>query len=802
MKHSYSNDDTCFSIDVIDEILEEDFNALLDEGSKILHCIEGTILEEKLFAEFDEFMAMNIEGNSQFKFDTKEPPFKKITFNIDYKIKTSLEEPPLDLELKPLHNHLKYVFLEEPSFLPVIISSQLSEQNKNKLISVLKRHKQAFAWKTTASSNSPWVSTIHCIPKKGGITVVTNKKDELVPTRTITGGRVCLDYRKLNEATAKDHFPLPFMDQMLERLTGNKYFCFLNGFSGYFQIPIDHMDQEKTTFTCPFGKYAYRWIPFDLCNAPATFQSSTKRRNHPLIEAARTMLIYAKAPLFLWTEVVATVCYTQNRSSIRLRHGKLQPKVDIGIFIGCAPTKKAFRIYNRCTRRIIKTIHVDFDELIAVASEHSSSEPALHGMTPATISSGLIPNIPPSTLFLPPTRTDWDLLFQPLFDELLNPPPSVDRLAPKVIAPIAEVVAPEPAALTGSPSSIIVDQDAPSPKENHDLDVAHMKNDPFFGIPILKNDFKASSSSDVIPTVVHTAAPNSEHVNKLTKDHPLDNIIVEPKTYKDALTQSWWIEAMQEELNEFERIEVWELVPCLDKVMVITIKWIYKMKLDELGGILKNKARLVARGYRQEEGIDFEESFAPVARLDAIRIFLAFAAHMNLIVYQMDVKTAFCMKRFMLANQIEFSEGTMDPTLFIRIQGKDILLALESLKKYGMKSIDPVDTTMVEKSKLDEDTQGKAVDPTHYHGMVGTLMYLTASRPDLTFDVFMCARYQAKPTEKHLHAGNGYPRKGQKLKPKRQNRARERKECERKVKSMPKVNKKSKSNQVKVNLGK
>ncbi|GJX82082.1 retrovirus-related pol polyprotein from transposon TNT 1-94 [Tanacetum coccineum] len=116
---------------------------------------------------------------------------------------------------------------------------------------------------------------------------------------------------------------------------------------------------------------------------------------------------------------------------------------------------------------------------------------------------------------------------------------------------------------------------------------------------------------------------------------------VEPKTYKDTLTQACWIEAMQEELNEFERLEVWELVPRPDKVMVITLKWIYKVKLDELRGILKNKARLVARGYRQEEGIDFEESFAPVVRLEAIRIFLAFAAHMNMVVYQMDVKTAF-----------------------------------------------------------------------------------------------------------------------------------------------------------------
>ncbi|GJU51589.1 retrovirus-related pol polyprotein from transposon TNT 1-94 [Tanacetum coccineum] len=292
-----------------------------------------------------------------------------------------------------------------------------------------------------------------------------------------------------------------------------------------------------------------------------------ERRNRTLIEAARTMLIYAKALLFLWAEAVATACYTQNHSIIRLRHGKtpyeilhdklpdlsffhvfgalcyqkndsenlgkLQPKADIGIFIGYAPTKKAFRIYNRRTRRIIETIHVDFDELTAMASEHSSSGPALHEMTPATISSGLVPNPPPSTPFVPPSRTDWDLLFQPLFDELLNPPSSVDNPAPEVIAPIAEVVAPEPAASTGSPSSTTVDQDAPSPsnsqttpetqspvisndveEDNHDLDVAHMNNDPFFGIPIPENNSEASSSSDVIPTVVHTATPNSEHVTK------------------------------------------------------------------------------------------------------------------------------------------------------------------------------------------------------------------------------------------------------------------------------------------------
>ncbi|GKC98283.1 putative ribonuclease H-like domain-containing protein [Tanacetum coccineum] len=429
--------------------------------------------------------------------------------------------------------------------------------------------------------------------------------------------------------------------------------------------------------------------------------SVVERRNRILIEAACTMLIYAKAPLFLWAEAVATACYTQNRSIIRLRQGKtpyellhdkppdlsffhvfgalcyltnnsenlgkLQPKADIGIFIGYAPKKKAFRIYNRHTRRIIKTIHVDFNELTAMASEQSSSGPALHKMTPATISSGLVLNHTPSTPPIPPSRTEWDILCQPMFDELLTPPPSVDLQAPEVIAPVVEVIAPVPAVSTGSPSSTNVDQDAPSPsnsqttpetqppvipnnveEDNHDIEVAHMGNDPYFGVPIPEVLSDQSSSSDSIPLeniIGKLARPVSTrlqlHEQALFCYYDAFLTAVEPKTYKDALTQSCWIEAMQEELNEFERLEVWELVPRPDKVMVITLKWIYKVKLDELGGILKNKARLVARGYRQEEGIDFEESFAPVARLEAVRIFLAFAAHMNMVVYQMNVKTAF-----------------------------------------------------------------------------------------------------------------------------------------------------------------
>nr|GEX68434.1 retrovirus-related Pol polyprotein from transposon TNT 1-94 [Tanacetum cinerariifolium] len=396
-----------------------------------------------------------------------------------------------------------------------------------------------------------------------------------------------------------------------------------------------------------------------------------ERKNRTLIEAARTMLIYAKAPLYLWSEAVATSCYTQNRSIIRCRHGK-------------------------------------------------TSYEMLHDRKP-------------------------DLSYLHVFGALCYPNNDSENLGKlQAKADIARIAFPvhveeahAPIESAGSPSLTRVDQDASSP--------------------------------NVISTTVHPDAPISEHLIKWTKDHLIQNIIgelsrpvstrlqlheqamfyyydafltsFEPNTYKEALTQSCWIEAMQKELHEFERL---------------------KVKLDELRGILKNKARLVARGYRQEEGIDFEESFALMARLEAVQIFLAFAAHMNMIVYQMDVKTIFLngilceevyvsqpngfvdpdkpnhvyklkkalyglkqalrawydlLSSFMLSQG--FSKGMVDPTLFINRKGKDILL--------GMESCDPVNTPMVEKSKLDEDTQGKVVDPTHYRGM-------------------------ARPTEKHLHA--------------------------------------------------
>ncbi|GKC38893.1 uncharacterized mitochondrial protein-like protein [Tanacetum coccineum] len=316
-----------------------------------------------------------------------------------------------------------------------------------------------------------------------------------------------------------------------------------------------------------------------------------------------------------------------------------------------APAKKAYRIYNKRTRLIIETIHVDFDELTTMASKQFSIGPEPQLLTPGIISSGLMPNPPFLTPYVLPTKKKWDTLFQPKFDEYFNPLLSFVSLVPADADP------------TGIPSSTTIDQDTSSLK---------------------------SSSRDVIPTNVQSVNQPPEHLRKWTKDHPLDNVIG-------------------------------------NRVMIITLKWIFKVKLDELGGVLKNKARLVARGYHQEEGIDFKESFALVTRLEAIRIFIAYAAYKNMTVYQRDVKSSFL-------NGILREEISQSPRGIFRNQSK---YALEIIKQYGMETNDPVDTPMVEKYKLDEDPQGKAVDPIRYHGMIGSLMYLTSSRPNLVFVVYM-----------------------------------------------------------------
>nr|GEW16773.1 DNA-directed DNA polymerase [Tanacetum cinerariifolium] len=244
-----------------------------------------------------------------------EDPFQFLLMDFkqaeETKAKSSIEGSP-KIELKELPSHLEYAFLEESDKLPVIIAKNLKDVEKEALIKVLKSHKRAIAWKISdikdsrrnqegshkthgvgmiyLISYSPWVSPIHCVPKKGNMTIVANENNELIPTRLVTGWRVCIDYRKFNDATRKDHFSLPFMDQMLVRLAENELYCFLDGFSGYFQVPIDPQDQEKTTFTCLYRTFAYRRMPFGLCNALGTFQRCMITIFHDMIE--KTMEVF------------------------------------------------------------------------------------------------------------------------------------------------------------------------------------------------------------------------------------------------------------------------------------------------------------------------------------------------------------------------------------------------------------------------------------------------------------------------------------------------------------------------------
>nr|GEU75284.1 retrovirus-related Pol polyprotein from transposon TNT 1-94 [Tanacetum cinerariifolium] len=476
----------------------------------------------------------------------------------------------------------------------------------------------------------------------------------------------------------------------VESVNGKKYILVIvDDYSRFTWVKCLRSKDEAPDFIIKFLKMIQVGISHETSVARSPQQNDVvERLNRTLIEAA---LIYAQALLFLWAEAVATACYTQNRSIIRLR--KLQPKADIGIFIGYAPTKKAFRIYNRCARRIVETIHVDFDELTAMAFEQGSSGPALNEMTSATISLGLMPKPSSSTPYVPPSRKDWDLLFQPLFDELLTLPPSVEPPAPKVIAPIANVIPPVQAESTGTPLSTTVDQDAPSPMD--------------------------------LQSKTRQTARNLKE--------------------QGSFSSSW---------------------------------------LPSRRGIF----------------IDFEESFALVARLEAIRIFLAYTAHKNMVVYQMDVKTMFLNGNLREEVYVSQPDGIVDqdnPNHVYKLKkalyglkqapranGNDLLLvqiyvdeiifaastpelcdlfaklmcskfkmsmmgkisfflglqisqsprgifinqskyALESLKKYGFESCDPVDTSMVENPNWMRIKNEKPL-----------IRHITVARP----------------TEKHIHA--------------------------------------------------
>nr|GEV75308.1 retrovirus-related Pol polyprotein from transposon TNT 1-94 [Tanacetum cinerariifolium] len=518
-----------------------------------------------------------------------------------------------------------------------------------------------------------------------------------------------------------------------------------------------------------------------------------ERKNRTLVEAARTILIFSRAPLFLWAKSIATIkpdisflhvfgtlCYPKNDHE---DIGKLGAKGDIGFFIGYSADSCAFRVYNRRTKKIIETMNVSFDELSAMAFEQ---------------------------------RSELDLLFEAMYDDYIGRQPSADSRS-------VSVAQAHQVSQTSTTTTSIADT-APTPtnsssqaekfpNNSQDVDelrtqqqaqqqgnqaslqsktVADNVSNAMFDANTFVNPFPTSSTSatesssqNVDPSNMHTFYQPYPHEFKWTKDHHLE------QNAKEVMTDHAWIESMQKELLQFKRIDVWVLVPTPDNISPLTLKWMFKNKNDEEKMVIQKKSRLVVREYRQEEGLDFEESFAPAlyglkqaprARYDEL-------------------------SKFLLHNH--FFKGTIDPTLFIRGFDDDILVVqvyvddiifgythpmytklffnlmksgfemsmmgemmfflglqvnqspcgifinqsnyvLEILKKYGMKSCDPVVTPIEIKDKLDLDQNGTPVDAMKYRSMIGALMYLTSSRPDIVHATCLCARYQAKPTKKHL----------------------------------------------------
>nr|GFA96192.1 hypothetical protein [Tanacetum cinerariifolium] len=408
------------------------------------------------------------------------------------------------------------------------------------------------------------------------------------------------------------------------------------------------------------------------------------------------MLIFYRAPLFLWAEAIATVCFTQNRSIIHRRFnktpyefinwrkpdisflhdrediGKLGAKGDIYFFIGYSANSCAYRVFNRRTKKIMETMNVSFDELSAMAFEQRSSKPRLNSMTSGHISSGLNLTYAPSSITTQqPSEGELDLLFEAMYDDYIGIQPSATA---RTVPP-----AQEPQVRQSSTASTTIADTAPIPTNSSSLAT---------NILITSQDV-----DELIKMLWSMAIRLSIRLQTHLQDHPLEQVIGEPsrpvltrnqlrsngdmcmyalsvstielKNVKEAMTDPAWIDSMQEELLQFKRLDVWVLVPAPDNISPLTLKWLFKNKHDEEKTVIKNKSRLVMRGYRQEEGIAFEESFAPVGRMEAIKIFLAYTAHKSFTVFQMDVKTAWFTER---------RRGTIDPTLFIRRFQDDILV--------------------------------------------------------------------------------------------------------------------------------
>ncbi|KAH9783400.1 Integrase catalytic domain-containing protein [Citrus sinensis] len=499
-------------------------------------------------------------------------------------------------------------------------------------------------------------------------------------------------------------------------------------------------------------------------SSPRTPQQNgvVERKNKSIQEMARTMLNENSLPKYFWAEAVNTACYVLNR--VLIRHnlnktpyelwkdrkpnigyfkvfgckcfvlntkdnlGKFDPKSDVGIFLGYSNSSKAYRVYNKRTLVVEESMHVTFDE-----TNPSSTEKIIVD-----------------------DNAEEEQQEEASNDNQEDAPPGIQEEHHE-----------EPNTEQNEGTSQTL------PKEwryvsSHPKDV--ILGDPSRGV---------TTRSSLRNTCEHAAFISQ----------------IEPKSFADAENDESWIMAMQEELNQFERNNVWELVPNPEHQSIIGTKWVFRNKMDESGVVVRNKARLVAQGYNQEEGIDFDETFAPVARLESIRMLLAYACHKDFILYQMDVKSAFLngyiMEEVYVKQPLGFENekfpdhvyklskvlyglkqapracqefemsmmGELKYFLGLQIKQNEEGIFINQakyvkdlLKRFGYDNGTAKSTPISTTIKLDKDEKGKEVDIKTYRGMIGSLLYLTASRHDIMFSVCLCARFQSCPKESHMLA--------------------------------------------------
>ncbi|KAK1414838.1 hypothetical protein QVD17_30597 [Tagetes erecta] len=636
-------------------------------------------------------------------------------------------------------------------------------------------------------------------------------------------------------------------------------------------------------------------------SAPRTPQQNgvAERKNRTLIEAARSMLADAKIPITFWDEAIATASFGCPVSILNLNDhlGKFESKSDDGFFLGYSSVSKAYRVFNSKTNTVIETINVTFLENSFPSVAHGPEWLFDLDSLSKSFNSNLFDFLGKARkesgdlgCFSDDSDNDEDgnLNSEYPFMSFHNPDHVKSSQAPGPSGSqedqesnnLEDDVNPQ-----SSPNDGGSVQNRPSSDPN--VEVIPESFDYFINSPDQVPNFTPHVSSILqdLPNLNHSNLESQVQggdipIHRIHKKHPVSQIIgplnqrttrsqteqanvclyscflsqVVPKNISEALQDNSWIEAMQEELLQFRKQEVWKLVDLPEGENAIGTRWLYKNKPDERGIVVRNKARLIAQGYTQEEGIDYEEVFAPVARLEAIRVFLAYASFMKFKVFQMDVKGAFLYgpitddvyvkqppgfedpdyphRVYKLSKALYglhqapriwyetlskhllehgFTRGQIDPTLFMKRENEELLcvqvyvddiifgstsasmckefeeimksrfqmssmgeinffLGLQVkqsadgifinqskfveklLKKFKMQDCQTIRTPSDVNCKIQPDPKGKSVDQTLYRSMIGSLMYLTASRPDIMYAVCVCARYQSDPKESHLIA--------------------------------------------------